>query len=275
MKSLGIAASLVLGLLVACSSNRSALPGEDAVCVEGRSVLCECPDGSPSVRVCTANGTSGECQCGKVAGSGGASAGTRGGTAGESGRSAAGSGGSAGDSSGGQSGTESGAGSAGADAGRSGAGGAGDGAAGSSGAAGEAGSAAGDGTAGSTAGASGAGAAGSTNAGTGEAGSQPDPIPAGALYGACLDTGQCDDRLLCVSGVTTSGDLIRMCTSNCQNSGPGSNRCEQPDTGTVRASCAGAVCLLLGCSSAECPDGMHCVSTATGGSNRAFQCVPD
>jgi hypothetical protein len=77
--------------------------------------------------------------------------------------------------------------------------------------------------------------------------------------------------------LTVSGTLFRMCTAVCQGSGPGSARCEQPESGNVRAACAGSFCLLVDCEGRECPAGTECETTfGQGNSGRMLsQCIPD
>lgn len=220
------AAWVALGAVMYGCSFTSSVDTAEAACVQGRTRVCACEDGSLGVRLCEAASAFGTCQCDLASsgGSGGSWAPVAGsaGSAGADGDDydgAAASGGSvpvAGE--GASPGVAASGGTAGGDDDAM--------AAGTGGVGGEAGAAGEAGTAGE------AGAAGA------DPSSEPSP---GDAYGPCRDDGSCGLPMFCAFDAFTGG-AERYCAPICDGNGRGPLSCPRRPDGSF-ALCTGNICL--------------------------------
>ena len=235
-------------LLAAACGGTQTLEVAQGPCVEGQTSRCDCGDESIGVRRCGSDSHFGECTCpGGASGTTGGTnptAGTTGGAAGGAGTvdPVAGTGGGGGfPPSGGAAGVSGFGGTTGGSSGMSGGvdgiggGGGGGGFGGMTG--GTSGTSGGSGGSGGTTGGSG-GMAGTTGGSGGDGGPGRDPRP-GELYGDCLDTGLCDDGLLCISD-GSSGTPMSYCTTTC--GALDQARCPRSRNGAM-ATCVLGICV--------------------------------
>jgi len=222
-------------------------PSAGSPCVEGQTAKCDC---AGVVSVCKADGTMGVCDCSGASSAGAAGDNVGGNVAtgsGTGGKSSGGTGGGVVDSTGGV-GVDS-TGGVGVD---------------------NTGGIGVDSTGG--VGVDNTGGVGADGTG-GTGGVGPDPVPRQAgPYGACLATMDCKSPLMCTQLAPFQPKKPGYCAQSCTpggGSGGGSpSECAQPESGNVKASCTTAngftwQCTLESCKDKECPDGMHCVPTAT------------